>query len=155
MFELGSIEAARLASIEVPIALQDSASKIPAQARKWDAGYDLTANESGYIRPGDRRLIGTGIHLAIPDGYVGYIKPRSGLAFRHGLDTLGGVIDSGFRGEVKVILLNTGDNEFRFAHGDRIAQLVVQPVASVDFAQMMVLPDSERGAGGFGSSGVN
>lgn len=158
MFELGSIEAMRLTPLTVPIARSTDAASIPAQARKWDAGYDLTAVESGYIRAGQRRLIGTGIHVAIPDGYVGFIKPRSGLAFRHGIDILGGVIDSGFRGEVKVILINHGDMEYRWGTGDRIAQLVIQPVMSVDFTEVPLVSDlavSERASAGFGSTGVN
>lgn len=134
-------------------ALEESA-QIPRQAHHGDAGSDISTDESGYIRPGQRRLIGTGIAVAIPEGYVGYIKPRSGLAFRHGIDVLGGVIDSHYRGEIKVILLNTGESEFRYTQGDRIAQLVIQPVASVNFVEVPALSETVRGDGGFGSTGV-
>lgn len=141
-------------TIAVPITRLNEAATIPMQGNRSDAGYDLSAAEAGYIRAGQRRLIGTGISVAIPEGYVGYIKPRSGLAFRHGLDIMAGVIDSGFRGEIKVLLLNAGDMEFRWNIGDRIAQLVIQPVASVAFIEAE-LASSERGTGGFGSTGVN
>jgi dUTP pyrophosphatase len=142
-------------TITVPTSVEYQA-KFPAQARKWDAGYDLSSTEETYIGPGERKLVGTGVAVAIPEGYVGYIKPRSGLAVRHGIDILGGVIDSGYRGEVKAILHNTDPvNGFDVYPGDRIAQLVIQPVVSVDFEDVLTLPDSERGAGGFGSTGVN
>ena len=140
-------------TIEVPIE-RGAQAVIPTQARKWDAGYDLYSTSAKTIlAPGDRSSFGTGIAVAIPEGYVGYIKPRSGLAARHGIDVLGGVIDAGYRGEVKVLLVNTGKVDADIAHGERIAQLVIQPVASVEFIEVEALEESERGTGGFGSTG--
>lgn len=127
---------------------------IPAQAKTSDAGYDLTAINSRWLDPGERAMFSTGIAVAIPEGYVGYIKPRSGLASRAGIDILGGVIDSGYRGEIKVLLLNTGREAFPVNVGERIAQLVIQPVASAVFREVIELPESERSFGGFGSTGV-
>ncbi len=95
----------------------------------------------------------TGVHLAIPPGRVGLVWPRSGLAVRHGIDTLAGVIDCDYRGEVRVVLVNHGHEVFRIAAGDRIAQLLVQPVERADFVPVDALADTERGAGGFGSTG--
>jgi dUTP pyrophosphatase len=99
-------------------------------------------------------MFSTGIAVAIPDGYVGFIKPRSGLAYKHGIDVLGGVIDSGYRGEIGVILLNTDAEAFPINVGGRIAQLVIQPVALVNWAEVEDLPESERSGAGFGSTGV-
>ena len=127
---------------------------LPKQAKQWDAGYDLESLEDYELIPGERYAFSTGIALAIPEGYAGFIKPRSGLAIRNGIDVLGGVIDSGYRGEVKVILLNTSDDDFTVAPGDRIAQLVIQPVARVEFHQVSELPLSDRREAGFGSTGV-
>lgn len=127
---------------------------IPTQASEHDAGYDLYCLGGETVGAYQRVLLRTGIAVAIPPGHVGYIKPRSGLALRHGIDVLGGVIDSGYRGEVGVILFNTSSMQKRFDHGDRIAQLVIQPVTSVDVRLVGVLPGSERGAGGFGSTGA-
>lgn len=130
-------------------------ARIPQQGNESDAGYDLSATEEFELAPGRRGMFGTGIAVAIPEGYVGYIKPRSGLAWRSGLDVLGGVIDSGYRGEIKVILLNTSEATFHLNVGDRIAQLVVQPVAKVTFNPITYLTDSMRGANGIGSTGVS
>lgn len=142
-------------TIEVPVSVEYQA-RFPSQAKQWDAGYDLASMEERNLEAGERALFRTGVSVAIPEGYVGYIKPRSGLAVRHGIDVLAGVIDSGYRGEIQVVLLNTDrDNDFYVSAGDRIAQLVIQPVASVDFKDVLVLPESVRGAGGFGSTGVN
>lgn len=129
-------------------------AKVPTQATPGDAGYDLHAIESATVYRGTRALIGTGIAVAIPLGYVGYIKPRSGLAWKSGINILGGVIDAGYRGEVRVILHNTDPSkDFNVSVGDRIAQLVIQPVASLDITEVETLPGTERGQGGFGSTG--
>lgn len=140
--------------IDIDITRLHTGAVIPAQAKTSDAGYDLTAVNSRWLDPGERAMFSTGIAVAIPEGYVGYIKPRSGLAARAGIDVLGGVIDSGYRGEIKVILLNTDREAFPVNVGERIAQLVIQPVASVSFREVDALPESERAAGGFGSTGV-
>lgn len=140
----------------VPIRRLHGDAKIPSQAKASDAGYDLHAIERYDLEPGEREMFRTGIAVAIPDGHVGYIKPRSGLAARNGLDVLGGVIDSGYRGEIGVILLNTDVSEtIHVSKGDRIAQLVIQPVTSASFLEVETeLPASDRGQGGFGSTGA-
>lgn len=127
-------------------------AKIPAQGKASDAGYDLTSISENTLAPGERVLFRTGIAMAIPEGYVGLVKPRSGLAVKHGIDTLAGVIDAGYRGEIIVALLNTGEEAVEITVGDRIAQLLVQPVLNVAFEEGD-LPPSERGTGGFGSTG--
>lgn len=127
---------------------------MPSRAKFSDAGNDLYSNDVRFtLLPGQRRLVPTGIAAAIPDGFVGYIKPRSGLAHKHGIDVLGGVIDAGYRGEIGVILINHGTQPVTFEQDDRIAQLVVQPVAAVTFTGVTELPASERAGGGFGSTG--
>ena len=131
----------------------DQRATIPVQAHPGDAGVDLYALEGGtYLNPGQRQLFPTGLALAIPEGHVGLIMPRSGLALKHGIDVLGGVIDSGYRGDVGVILLNTSSFPVWIERQERIAQLVVQPVLGVDFVESR-LTDSTRGAEGFGSTG--
>ncbi len=130
---------------------------IPNYAEAGDAGADLRASESGEIGPGERQLVPTGISIALPDGFVGLVHPRSGLAVKHGITVLNtpGTIDSGYRGEIKVVLLNTSDVEFVFERGERIAQLVIQKYEKAEFVQVSELPQTERGEGGFGSSGRN
>ena len=130
---------------------------LPAQAYDGDAGLDLAASERVLLEPGERAVVGTGVAMAIPDGYAGLVVPRSGLAARHGLTIVNapGLIDSGYRGELKVILLNTDARErFVIEPGMRIAQLVLVEAASVRLIEVDELPESERGAAGFGSSGV-
>ncbi|UYL87444.1 deoxyuridine triphosphatase [Arthrobacter phage Pureglobe5] len=142
--------------LTVDVQRLDNEAVIPIQAQPSDAGYDLCAVESYVIDAGQREFFRTGIAVAIPEGHVGYIKPRSGLAAKYGIDVLGGVIDSGYRGEVGVILLNTDSHHsYAVTAGDRIAQLVIQPVVSVAFREVLDLTPSERGVGGFGSTGVN
>jgi dUTP pyrophosphatase len=131
----------------------DPGGAIPEYASADAAGADLRASEAIEIPPGGRAAVATGVHLAIPPGRVGLVWPRSGLAVRHGIDTLAGVIDSDYRGEVRVVLVNHGREAFRIAAGDRIAQLLVQPVERADFVPVDDLADTERGAGGFGSTG--
>jgi dUTP diphosphatase len=128
---------------------------MPARAREHDAGLDLYAAEAATIEPGARVLVPTGIALAIPEGYAGFVLPRSGLAVRHGLTLLNtpGLIDSGYRGEVKVLLVNHDRAVATIARGDRIAQLVIQHVEPTDLVEVDELPPSDRGDGGFGSTG--
>lgn len=148
------INAPRKAPLKVGIKRLTETAMIPAQARHGDAGYDLHADEDATLYRGGRRLISTGLAVAIPLGYVGLIMPRSGLANKAGIDILGGVIDAGYRGEVKVILQShDGAAGFAIKRGDRIAQLVVQPVEAVEFEEGE-LPPSERAEGGFGSTGT-
>jgi dUTP pyrophosphatase len=134
--------------------LHDGAT-LPARAYDGDAGLDLAACERVELGPGERAVVGTGLAVAIPDGHAGFVQPRSGLAARHGITILNtpGLVDSGYRGELKVVLLNTDRAEpFVVEPGMRIAQLVVVPVALLEPREVSELPDSERGEKGFGSS---
>jgi dUTP pyrophosphatase len=126
---------------------------LPEYGSEAAAGADLRASEACELAPGARAAIPTGIHLQIPPGHVGLVWPRSGLAVRHGVDTLAGVIDSDYRGEVRVVLVNHGSLAVRIEAGDRIAQLLIQTVERVGFARAEVLDGSSRGEGGFGSTG--
>jgi dUTP pyrophosphatase len=128
---------------------------LPAYARKGDAGMDLCAAEAATLAPGGRALVPTGIAVALPEGHAGFVLPRSGLALRHGITVLNapGLIDAGYRGEVKILLVNHGDAPVILARGDRIAQLVVQRVERAHCEHVDVLPTSDRGEGGFGSTG--
>ncbi|HEX9820468.1 MAG TPA: dUTP diphosphatase [Methylomirabilota bacterium] len=141
--------------VRVPVRRVDAALPLPAYARPDDAGLDLHAAEPVTLAPGARALVPTGIALAFPPGFAGLVLPRSGLALRHGVTILNtpGLIDAGYRGEVKVLLVNLGDAPVTLVRGDRIAQLVVQPVVQVTLAPVTELPPSERGEGGFGSTG--
>jgi len=128
---------------------------VPARAYEGDAGLDLASCEHVVLEPGGRATVGTGLAVAVPDGYAGFVQPRSGLAARHGITIVNapGLVDSGYRGEVRVVLLNTDAREpFVVEPGMRIAQLVVVPVASAEPVEMEELPESERGVRGFGSS---
>ena len=128
----------------------------PARAHDDDAGYDLHAAEGASIAPGGRASVGTGVAVEIPPGYAGLVVPRSGLAARHGIGVVNapGLIDSGYRGEVRVLLLNTDrERAFEVEPGDRIAQLVVVQVASPELVEAASLERTGRGAGGFGSTG--
>jgi len=142
--------------VRVPVRRVDAALPLPAHARPDDAGLDLRAAEPVTLAPGARALVPTGIALAIPPGFAGLVLPRSGLALRHGVTLLNtpGLIDAGYRGEVKVLLVNLGNAPVALARGDRIAQLVVQRVERVTLAPVAELPPSARGEGGFGSTGV-
>lgn len=143
--------------ISVPIKLFDSELQPPAYAKKGDAGLDLRATEDVVILPGERALIGTGIALAIPEGYAGFVQPRSGLAVKHGMTIVNtpGLIDSGYRGEIRIIALNTDTTQaINIKRGDRIAQLVIQEVPAVQLVLVDELESSERSDTGFGSSGI-
>ena len=142
----------------VPIKLLAVDAVLPAYAHAGDAGADLVAREEVTIAPsGGRAVVGTGIAMAIPDGYAGFVLPRSGLALRHGITCLNtpGLIDAGYRDEIRIILVNTDPTEpYTVRPGDRIAQLVIQPVERSIFAAVEELSDSARGLGGFGSTGT-
>jgi dUTP pyrophosphatase len=128
---------------------------VPSRAYDGDAGLDLTSCEHVVLEPGERATVGTGLAVAVPDGYAGFVQPRSGLASRHGITIVNapGLVDSGYRGELRVVLLNTDAREpFVVEPGMRIAQLVVVPVASAEPVDVEELPESERGVRGFGSS---
>ena len=129
---------------------------LPAYATMGAAGMDITAAESLTLRPGKRHAVATGFAFAIPDGYEVQVRPRSGLALKHGITCLNtpGTIDSDYRGEVKVILANLGDEDFVINIGDRIAQIVVAPVTQGIMCEVEALDNTDRGTGGFGSTGV-
>lgn len=131
---------------------------VPAYAHAGDAGADLVAAEAVTLAPGERATIATGVAIALPDGYVAFVVPRSGLAATHGITIVNspGTVDAGYRGELGVTLLNTDAREpYAIAVGDRIAQLIVMPVSRARFIPVTTLPGSERGEGGFGSTGYS
>jgi dUTP pyrophosphatase len=139
-------------TVAVPIV----APTIPAYAHPGDAGADLVSSDAVRIAPGERVTVGTGVAVALPEGYAGFVVPRSGLAARHGITIVNapGTVDAGYRGEIRVTLLNTDSSEpYDVAVGDRIAQLVLVPVARASFVPVEALPESVRGTGGFGSTG--
>jgi dUTP pyrophosphatase len=129
---------------------------LPTYATQGAAGMDVVAAEALILAPGARHAVATGFAMAIPDGYEVQVRPRSGLSLKHGITCLNtpGTIDSDYRGEVKVILANLGSEPFPIARGDRIAQLVPAPVQRAAFAEVASLDETDRGAGGFGSTGV-
>ena len=147
----------RVLAVDLPVKRLDPDLPLPAYAKPGDAGCDLLAAEDMTLTAGGgRALVPTGVAIAIPDGYAGFVQPRSGLANKHGVTCLNtpGLIDSGYRGELKVLLINTDPTEdFVITRGERIAQLVIQKVEQVTFVEQDELPDSERGAGGFGHTG--
>ena len=141
-------------SVEVLIA----AGAIPQYAHPGDAGADLVATEAVVLGPSERATVGTGVSIALPDGYVAFIVPRSGLAMKHGITIVNspGTVDAGYRGEIRVTLLNTDTTQaYPVAVGDRIAQLIVMPVTRARFIEVETLPGSHRGEGGFGSTGYS
>lgn len=143
--------------IELPIRRLRPDAVLPERAYTGDAGLDLAACERVELRPGARAVVATGLSVAIPDGYAGFVQPRSGLAARNGITIVNtpGLVDSGYRGELCVILLNTDPAEaFVVEHGMRIAQLVIVPVPELELLEVDELPPSERGVRGFGSSAV-
>ena len=143
--------------IALPIRRLRDDAVVPSRAYAGDAGLDLAACERVELGPGERAAVGTGLAVAIPEGYAGFVQPRSGLASRHGITIVNapGLVDAGYRGELKVVLLNTDARESFFVEpGMRIAQLVVLPVPPVEPVEVDELPESERGVRGFGSSAV-
>ena len=143
--------------LEIPVLALDAGVSLPAYARFGDAGADLVARRDALVAPGGgRALVPTGIAVAIPEGYAGFVMPRSGLAWKHGVTVANspGLIDSGYRDEIKVILVNLDPEEpYDVRRGDRIAQLVILPVVRAAFAVVEALEASERGAGGLGHTG--
>jgi len=141
--------------IELPVRRLREDAILPERAYPGDAGLDLASCERHELGPGQRAVVGTGIAVAIPEGHAGFVQPRSGLAARHGISVVNapGLIDSGYRGEIRVVLLNTDTDEpFVVEPGMRIAQLVVVPVEAPEPVELEELPESERGVRGFGSS---
>ena len=143
--------------IELPVRRVRAEALLPERAYAGDAGLDLAACERIELAPGERGVVPTGLAVAVPEGYAGFVQPRSGLAARRGIAVVNspGLIDAGYRGEIKVVLLNTDrDETFVAEPGERIAQLVIVPIPEVELREVEVLPESERGARGFGSSRV-
>jgi dUTP pyrophosphatase len=152
---VSSVDDAIIGIVRISLKRLDPDLPLPARAHPGDAGVDLYAAEPIHLEPGERALVGTGIAVAIPEGHAGLVAPRSGLAVRHGLSIVNapGVVDAGYRGEVKVNLVNIGAEPVDVSRGDRIAQLVVVPVAAVEFVEVPDLDATARGDGGFGSTG--
>ena len=142
--------------MQVPLQRLDPDLPVPLRAHPGDGGLDLHARDDVALRPGEWATVPTGIAVAIPEGFTGLVTPRSGLAARHGVGVANGpgLIDAGYRGEVKVILVNHGIEPVDITRGDRIAQLVIVPIPEWDFEEVDQLPDSVRGEGGFGSTGT-
>jgi dUTP pyrophosphatase len=142
--------------MKIPVTRSDSSYPLPHFAHPGDAGADLCANATVEIEPGARALVPTGLSVAIPDGHAGFVLPRSGLAIRDGVTVVNapGLIDAGYRGELKVALINHGDTTFSIRPGDRIAQLVIVAVLAPEYFEVETLDETRRSDGGFGSSGV-
>jgi dUTP pyrophosphatase len=143
--------------LDIAVVRLDPDLPLPSYAHPGDAGADLHTTVDITLGPGERAMVPTGLSIALPDGYVGLVHPRSGLAARHGLSIVNspGTVDAGYRGEIKVMLINHDRTEsVTLARGDRIAQLVVQKFERARFVEVGVLPDSVRGAGGYGSTGT-
>jgi dUTP pyrophosphatase len=142
--------------VQVSLLQLDAGLEAPTYAHPGDAGADLRCTEDFLLEPGQRRLVGTGVAIALPEGFAAFVHPRSGLAARHGVTLVNapGTVDAGYRGEIKVCMLNTDlERPVRFSRGDRIAQLVIQPVSTAAFVPVSQLPTSSRGSGGHGSTG--
>ncbi len=156
--EGGLVKEATLWAVELAFRLLDHGARIPGPAHEGDAGLDLAANEDLILGPGERAVVATGLAVAVPPGHAGLVLPRSGLASRHGITLANapGLIDAGYRGEVKVALVNLDrSTPFEIRRGDRIAQLVVVAFAPARPVEVGELPPSERGEGGFGSTGTS
>jgi dUTP pyrophosphatase len=141
---------------KLPILIVADEALMPSYAQPGDAGADLRAAEAGTIKSGQRMLVSTGVSIAIPFGFVGLVHPRSGLAAKHGITIVNapGTVDAGYRGEIKVNLLNTSAEDWSFQAGDRIAQIVFQKFETAEFIAVSTLPGSDRGDSGHGSTGV-
>lgn len=145
-----------MSSVQVLITRLDPDLPLPRYAKGGDAGADIVSRIDIALAPGERALVPTGIAIALPDGYVALVHPRSGLAIKHGVTMVNapGTVDAGYRGELQIILINHDKSEsVSFKRGDRIAQLVIQKVERAEFVEVHELPGSGRGAGGFGSTG--
>jgi dUTP pyrophosphatase len=155
---LDHFSALPLGNVAEVIEVLIGSGQVPEYSHPGDAGADLHAAEAAEIRPGHRVTVGTGVSLALPDGYVAFVVPRSGLAAKHGITIVNspGTVDAGYRGEIRVTLLNTDASaSYSVAVGDRIAQIIVQPVTRARFIPVDRLPGSERGESGFGSTGYS
>lgn len=129
-------------------------AKVPQFAHDTDAGCDVFSAEEVTLAPGERKIVSTGIAMAIPQGYVGLVWDKSSVSGTHGVKTMGGVLDSGYRGEIKIILLNTSSDTVQLESGRKIAQMLIQPIHQATFEEVENLDDTDRGEGGFGSTGT-
>ena len=132
----------------------DKEAKLPSYAYKGDAGMDIYSIENIDVSPGEKVAVHTGLRLAIPQGYAGFVWDKSGLAVKHHLKTMAGVIDSNYRGELQVVLTNLGKENYHIEKGSKIAQLIISPIASFEIEEAEIVDETERGEGGFGSSGT-
>jgi dUTP pyrophosphatase len=142
-------------TVTVRVFMEKSDLPLPSYATEFSSGVDLRSCESAKIQPGQRMAVGTGMKVEIPEGYECQVRPRSGLALKHGVTVLNapGTIDSDYRGEIRVILVNFGESPFRIEKGDRIAQMVLARVEKINWEESPDLGDTGRGSGGFGSTG--
>jgi dUTP pyrophosphatase len=146
-----------MSSVQVLVTRLDPSVPLPKYGKPGDAGADIATRIDFTLQPGERALIPTGLSIALPNGYAAFVHPRSGLAIKHGVSMVNtpGTVDAAYRGELQIILINHDPkNAITFAKGDRIAQLVIQKVESANFVEVESLPGTERGVGGFGSTGV-
>ncbi|MBI5065702.1 dUTP diphosphatase [Candidatus Woesearchaeota archaeon] len=132
----------------------DKTLELPQFARKGDAAFDLRSAVDLVIQPSQKEIIPTGLKVAVPEGYAGLIWDRSGMAAKHSLTTMAGVLDSGYRGEIKIVMINLGKEAVQITKGMRVAQMLVQPVLNMEIEEVEELEDTERGEGGFGSTGT-
>ncbi len=139
--------------MKLPIKKLDSKAKLPSYSHPGDAGMDLFALENTLVKAGQRFAVKTGIAMEIPEGFVGLVWDKSGLAIKNGIKTLGGVIDSGYRGEILIGVLNTSDKDYVFEAGHKIAQMLIQKIENMEIVETDLLSDTQRGSGGFGSTG--
>jgi dUTP pyrophosphatase len=140
--------------VQVKLHRMDKSVEAPCYAKQGDAAFDLRSSEEKLIKAGEKNTVKTGLRIAVPDGYCGLIWDRSGLAAKHGIHCLAGVLDSGYRGEIIVVLQNLAKEDFLVEKNMRMAQMLIQPVAAADLVEVDDLDDTERGSGGFGSTGV-
>ena len=138
----------------IPFTLNHPGAKAPRRGTPGSAGLDLAACEGGCIKPGARAIVKTGVSMAIPYSWYGRVAPRSSLAVKFSIDVGAGVIDSDYRGDIGVVLINNGTTDFHYSPGDRIAQLIVERCSTLEVKQVDSLPDTDRGAGGYGSTGL-
>ena len=132
----------------------DKEAKLPAYAMPGDAGMDFFTNEEKVLKPGERHLFSTGIKIAVPEGHVGLVWDKSGLAVKKGLTTMAGVVDEGYRGEVKILAINLSEEDIKIDKHSKIAQMLIQRKETVDIEEVKKLEETERGDGGFGSTGL-
>ena len=141
-------------TMEIKVERIDKDIELPSFAHKHDAGLDLRAAEEVILKPMEKQVVRTGLKVAVPPGHAGLVWDRSGLAAHHAIHNMAGVVDAGYRGEIKVVMINLGKEEFKVERGMRIAQMVVHPVVNTRIIEVEALDETKRGDGGFGSTGI-